>query len=416
MKRTLVLIAALTALLGASLVANLGPANSAARVPEPKKDPFYAVPANVASYAPGAIIASRPVTTIAYLAPAPATTSWQILYRTNDSHGAPTATVTTLMVPKKAAATSGPRPLVSYQTAEDGVGDQCAPSYGLRAGLFPSGFSNSAAEFGLMMLALSKGWAVTVPDYEGPDGQFLAGRLEGQAVLDGIRATLAFAPGKLVADAPIGMWGYSGGSLATSIAAQLETSYAPELNMQGVALGGLVADIRSTILKFSGTPVGGALAMGVNGPLRAFPEANLAQYLSPSGLAKVQAASDDCIADAVIRYPGLSIEKIEAFPGAMQTPAVVDLLRANSPLGIAGRPTAPIYDYHAVQDELAPIGPDRELMRRYCADGAVVEHLERKVGEHITEVVAGAPGAVAFLAQRFAGKAPRNTCTAIPAP
>ena len=255
-----------------------------------------------------------------------------------------------------------------------------------------------------------------MPHYEGPDSQFLAGRLEGQAVLDGIRASLAFAGAGLPDQTPIGMWGYSGGAFATSIAAQLERRYAPELNMQAVALGGVVADIRSTILKFSGSPFGGAIAMGVNGPMRAFPEADLSQYLSPAGRAKVAAAADDCISDAVARYPFLKIADIEAYPGSFEEPAVVRLLRRNSPLGIAGAPTAPVYDYHAVLDELAPIGPDRALMHRYCGAGVTVEHVENLVGEHLTETVLGAPGALSFLARRFAGQAPKNTCSSIPRP
>ncbi|MCW2786542.1 MAG: Secretory lipase [Marmoricola sp.] len=388
---------------------------SAGKVPEPKQDSFYAVPSNIASYANGAVISSRKITAMPYAFPVP-TGAWQIKYRTNDAHGAPTATVTTLLVPVSKWKGAGQRPVLSYQTAEDGVGDQCAPSYGIRAGIIASKGSNAAAEFALMAGGLANGWAVTVPDYEGPDSEFLAGRLEGQAVLDGVRASTAFGQGGLTATSPVGLWGYSGGAFATSIADQLQATYAPELNVQAIALGGEVAEIRKTIDDFSGSALGGALAMGVNGPLRAYPEFNLGQYLSPAGLKKVLTASDDCISTAAGRYPGLSIAKIEAFPGAMELPVVANLLHSLSPLGIAGTPTAPVYDYHAVKDELAPIGPDRELMHRYCDAGATVDHVEHPVGEHISEVVTGAPGALAFFKQRFAGQAPTNDCATIPQP
>lgn len=39
----------------------------------------------------------------------------------------------------------------------------------------------------------SIGWTVTIQDYEGPNAAFIAGRLEGRGVLDGIRATLKFS-------------------------------------------------------------------------------------------------------------------------------------------------------------------------------------------------------------------------------
>ena len=404
------LIAALV-LLAAVLATPAQPA-SAAAVPVPEMDPFYAVPADVASYADGAVIASRRITAIAYVVPVPAE-AWQVLYKTRDSHGDPTATVTTLMVPKTAWTGSGTRPLVSYQTAEDGTAGRCAPSYGLRAGLLGS-LTTANAEAGLMMMGLAKGWAVTVPDYEGPESQFLAGRLEGQAVLGAVRASLAFEPGRLAANAPVGLWGYSGGSFASSIAAQLEPSYAPELNLQGIALGGFVSEIRDTIDKFSGTIYGGAIAMGVNGPLRAFPEYDLGQYLSAEGKKKIAAAADDCIADAVARYPFLSYADIEAYPGAMNAPAVVELLHSNSPSGIPGTPSAPVYEYHAKFDQLAPIGTARKQLRRYCDDGVPVQHVVNAFTEHISQTVVGAPGAVAFLAQRFAGQAPKNSCASIP--
>jgi len=390
------------------------PVAHAASVPEPEDDPFYDVPANVASYAPGDVIDARSITALVYALPVPADT-WQILYRTSDAHGVPTATVTTLMIPKTAWTGSGPRPLVSYQTAEDGVAGRCAPSYGLRAGLLGSGLSNASTETGLMFSALANNWAVTVPDYEGPDSQFLAGLMEGQAILDGIRASLRLREAGLAAHTPVGIWGYSGGAFATSIAGHLEAAYAPEINLQGIALGGVVAEIRTTIDAFSGSPVGGAIAMGINGPIKAFPEYDLAQYLSASGKAKVAAAARDCITDAVARYPFLRTSDLEAFPGVLDVPAVASLLHTNSPLGIEGTPTAPVYDYHAAFDELAPVGPDRVLMRRYCAAGAVVQHVEHLLADHISETISGAPGVLLFFSQRFAGKAPKNTCAAIPA-
>jgi hypothetical protein len=411
MTRFTILLITLATAVTAALVAV--PVASASVVSAPGNDSFYDVPANVAAYPNGAVIASRKITAYAYVLPMPAA-SWQILYRTNDAHGDPTATVVTLMVPTIAWKGTGPRPLVSYQTAEDGVSQNCAPSFGLRAGAIFSGGS-AAAETGLMLAALTQGWAVAVPDYEGPNSEFLAGRLEGQAVLDGVRASLAFAQAGLRASTPVGLWGYSGGSIASSIASQLQTTYAPELNVQGIALGGLVGDIRSTIDDFSGTAFGGAIAMGVNGPLRAFPEYNLSQYLSAAGKKKVAAAAGDCIAEAVARYPGLSLADIEAVPNAFDLPAVADLLRSNSPLGIAGTPTAPVYDYHAIYDELAPISRDRAMMHRYCDAGVTVQHVEDILAEHISEVVSGTPGALAFFASRFAGNTPTNTCATVPA-
>ena len=44
------------------VIALLGAPPTSAAVPEPSADPFYAPPPRLASYAPGAILRSRPVT------------------------------------------------------------------------------------------------------------------------------------------------------------------------------------------------------------------------------------------------------------------------------------------------------------------------------------------------------------------
>ena len=77
--------------------------------------------------------------------------------------------------------------------------------------------------------ALTMGWAVVVPDYEGPDSQWTAGTQAGHAVLDGIRAALRFGPAGLAGPStPVGLWGYSGGAQATARATELQPGYAPD--------------------------------------------------------------------------------------------------------------------------------------------------------------------------------------------
>jgi hypothetical protein len=62
-----------------------------------------------------------------------------------------------------------------------------------------------------------------------------------------------------------------------------------------------------------------------------------------------------------------------------------------------------VSDYHSSYDEFAPLGPDRAHRRRFCAAGVKVDHVEAVLGEHIGTGLSGAPGAVAYLAARFAG-------------
>ena len=59
----------------------------------------------------------------------------------------------------------------------------------------------------------------------------------GYHVLDGLRAALSSKRLGLSPEAPIGLWGYSGGGLATAWAAEMSGAYAPELNVVGAVSG-----------------------------------------------------------------------------------------------------------------------------------------------------------------------------------
>jgi hypothetical protein len=65
--------------------------------------------------------------------------------------------------------------------------------------------------------------------------------------LDSVRATKAFATLGLASNVKVGMWGYSGGAIAQGWAAALQPSYAPDLNVVGIAHGGTPANLTATV-------------------------------------------------------------------------------------------------------------------------------------------------------------------------
>src|SRR3954447_17082684 len=152
----------------------------AAPPPVPEHDPFYAVPSGVGAVPNGAVLSSRQITAYSGPLPMPAK-AWQVKYKTLDNEGAPTATVTTVMVPTTPWTGPGPRPLVSYQVAEDGVGGRCSASYALNGG--QNYGANAESETAAMRQALDRGWAVAAPDYEGPRSAFLGPDIEARETL-----------------------------------------------------------------------------------------------------------------------------------------------------------------------------------------------------------------------------------------
>lgn len=213
------------------------PAASAAELPpNPAVDPFYAQPAPFPDVAPGTVLDSRPITIRAPTLPVPIR-AWQVKYRSSDTRGAAIADVATIMQPLSPPA--GPRTLVSYQTAQDGLSLDCAPSY-----VLATGTALPAEELALMVPLLAAGHTVVTADYDGPDSEWTAGLNTAHGVIDGIRAAQSFAPAGLSgASTPTALMGYSGGAPASQWANEVQPSYAPELKFAGVAAGGVPADI-----------------------------------------------------------------------------------------------------------------------------------------------------------------------------
>jgi hypothetical protein len=294
---------------------------------------------------------------------------------------------------------AGPRPLVSYQPATDSLGDQCNPSYKLRAG--------TEGELPLMMQALAQGWAVVVTDYEGPENAFTAGRMAGHAVLDGIRGAEALpGTGLTGRQTPVGMWGYSGGGLATSWAAELQPGYAPELALAAVASGGTPADMGAAARQIDGGIASGLVLLASTGLTRAYPE--MLSLLNDKGRAMISEIGDMCIGDAVSRFPFRHLNEFTISKDPLSEPVARTVLEDNH----LGRltPKAPVLLYHSVLDELIPFPSVQKLQADWCRGGGRITLYADAASEHSSLAVSGAPLAVGYMASRFAGAPVPSTC------
>lgn len=94
----------------------------------PRTDPFYLRPANVSLYKPGDVIRARVVNAAYTVANAGRVT--QIAYRSTNTQGHPSVSVTTVIEPAK-----GTQPkMLSYHVWEDATNRNCAPSYTILKG------------------------------------------------------------------------------------------------------------------------------------------------------------------------------------------------------------------------------------------------------------------------------------------
>ncbi|MEV6072405.1 lipase family protein [Nocardia sp. NPDC052001] len=358
-----------------------------ASVVVPDQDPFYVAPPDIDSYANGAIVASREVG-IVTTTPARA---WQLAYRTNDSHDMPELTVTTVLVPIAPWTGEGNRPAVSIQSAEDSTGTRCAPSYTSRMGIFQDKKRVEAM--------LAKNWAVVTPDFEGPKSAFLTGPQSGHAVLDGIRAAGHFAPAGIGTDARWGLDGFSGGAAASGWAAQLQPTYAPELDFIGAALGGLPADLSAVMANVDGTMWSGFIFGALISYTREFPEAGIDQMLNATGRGDLARAADMCVVDLLLAFPFRRVTSVTTAPDPLRDPRLADALHRNSLGGTA--PTMPIFNYQADTDDVVPVGQADALVRSWRAAGASIETTRKPQGTHVSEAGGGQIPALEFLETRF---------------
>ncbi|WP_158889154.1 lipase family protein [Amycolatopsis anabasis] len=370
--------------------------------PNPRDDPFYAQPSPFPDVAPGTILDSRKSTVRALAIPLPFQ-AWQVKYRSTDTHGKPIANVATIMQPLGEAPAGG-RKLVSYQTAQDGLTTDCAPSYSLATGL-----NVPAAELGLMGPLLLAGYTVVTADYEGPESQWAAAINSGHGVLDGIRAAQNFPPAGLNGPAtPTALWGYSGGALASSWANELQPDYAPELKFAGVAAGGVPADIDYVARRIDGGPLSGIYLGAAIGLSRAYPEIDTSTLLNEAGKKAFEEVGRTCIAQFAVSHAFRKMSEFVTVPELLDVPAVKKVIAENT-MG-RFRPGAPIYYYQGVFDELTFAEPVDRLVAKYCSQGVPVQY-RKEIGEHGSVAVTGAPGAMAYLNDRLSGKPAPSNCT-----
>lgn len=231
---------------------------------------------------PGRVIASQNVPNVPGLSGSgwfftnPYRTATQLKFVTTDTHGEKVAAVNTVFTPVNPK--PGVERILSVQFAEDSVARSCAPSWQMRKG----GDLSASMHLPLVKWGLDQGWTVVVPDHEGLDAQFLAGPMEGHAVLDSIRATkneLGYAPGTKVAT-----MGYSGGGNASAWANALQPSYAGDIDLVAATAGGVAADLGAYLKRADSEQSMWGMAMtGAVGVARAIPSMNLDAQLNDRG-------------------------------------------------------------------------------------------------------------------------------------
>lgn len=360
-------------------------------------------------------------------------TATRLMYTSTDSAGRPVAVTGAYIEPSAAWKGAGPRPLVVVGSGTMGQGDQCAPSLALQN---PLTLNGETVSFGYETLAvyrlLATGAAVVVTDYVGLGAtdrlHTYVNRVdEGHAMLDAARVARSVPGASVTAASRVGMYGYSQGGGASASAAELQSTYAPDVPLVGTYSGAPPADLTAVMKGIDGSALAGALGWSINGFAQAEPalrrvvEANV----NATGRAALKDISTTCVGDAILGYgftkstkwttSGKSLAEIIAAEPAAQ--AALDKQRIGTM-----RPTGPVRLVTGVQDDIVPHEQARRLAVDWCKKGGDVTYKavqlpnlgDKILTNHLAPLLTDQGDAVEWLTDRLEGEPTRSNCWTMP--
>ncbi len=396
---------------------------------EPQYAQFYTPPDPLPAGQPGDLIRTEPSRLV--LEPsgqlgAIMATGTRIMYRSADARGNPVAVTGTYFEPENPWPGKGPRPLLSFAPGTQGQGNQCAPSRMFNQGIHYSGGWDIMVNYEEVFVAtlVARGFAIVMTDYEGlgtPPMHTYVNRLaEGQAVLDAARAAMRLPGTSLDPHGPVALWGYSQGGGATASAAELASSYAPELNMVGTYAGAPPANLKELFPYADGSALVGLVGYAINSLMAAYPEAadTIRSTMTPRGLAMLESVSRQCVGQTALDFAFRHLQPYftEEVAQLINTEPLSGLMDAQR----IGRykPNAPVLIDSNRYDPVVPWTGANQLGRDWCAQGADVDFRTNeeppflnKVGvNHALTALVDGESAMQWIAGRFNGEPTTPDC------
>ncbi|AFU06074.1 lipase family protein [Nocardia brasiliensis] len=341
-------------------------------------DPFYEEPPLTGAEQPGTLLKAKKVDVMFLGITPPDIEAYKLMYVTTGIDGVtPMISTGILMIPNHGVPV-GEKKVVSYQEANDSVGWSCHPSTQWTGGDPLDGSSWSA--LGPLALMFDKGYAVMISDV-GNDGDrkphgVFAGKFAAHAQLDGVRAALGYQEAGLNPKAPISLFGIAGGGVGAAFSAELQPTYAPELDVKTAVLEGMVVNPRNFMRVADGSVGSGFALATLLGLEPAYPEMRVNEKLNPAGVALADAFRTQCQTPAYFGLPFLPLNTLfNSGLSPADEPAFQHAFEENI-LGRAGTPKAKVAITSCAADDspmsLVPAKDSRELADIYRAGGADV--------------------------------------------
>lgn len=360
----------------------------------------------------------------------------RIMYKTTDSNGTAAAVTGSFLEPSAKWTGKGARPLVVVAPGTMGQGDQCSTSLGLEKG-FVVGFDGKNVSLSVsyeilsIYQLLSKGIAVVQTDYLGLGTtdrlHTYVNRIDqGHAVLDAVRAARALGSSAITPSSPIGLYGYSQGGGAVASAAELATSYAPDVTVKATYSGAPPANLADVTAGIDGSELAGALGWSVSGFASSDPELQplVDKYLSAKGLAAMKDLQSTCVGDAVLGYANQKSSTWttngESLPQIIDKEPLIKAFVASQLIGTQ-KPQGIVRVATGISDNLVPHKQAKQMAADWCKRGGNVVYAGVNLPatpspllNHVTPLLADQGDALTWLSDRLADKPAISNCWALP--
>ncbi len=391
-----VIAAGIAVCLGVAVTASgLTPADAAPKM-SPRKAPtglaFYVPPDPLPSARPGDVIWSAPFKAV------PGANAWKVLYHSRAVDGRDVAVSGVVVAPTDPAPADG-RPVISWAHGTHGIADNCAPSRTAKmVSLLPS-----------IGKLVAQGYVVVATDYEGlgtpGTHPYLVGESEARGVLDIARAAQHLPA--VHASTKTFVWGQSQGGQAALFAGEIAPTYAPDLDLLGVISGAPVTDAAAMLPAAATIPTTlGFVVMGMIGVAAAYPDAKVADVLTPAALEKSKIVDKKCYGAVLTAFKQPVHQVIARNPS--DVPPFPEILAADSP---GNRPThAPMLVYQGLSDDVVYKVFTDKYVQKACALGDTVEYKTFSGKDHYEENTAAEKDVLEWMQARLGGLPAPSTC------
>ena len=378
-------------LCAAALALSAGRANA--------QTPFYEASAGEIAGPPGTLIRSEPMAFAPDFAQA-----YRVLYRSRGMRGEPIAVSGVIIVPPGSAPEGG-RPIVAWAHPTTGVVPHCAPSLAIFVFQQMSGLRR----------LIEQGAVVAATDYPGlgtpGPHPYLVGDSEARAVIDSVRAARSL-PG-VGGGNSFAVWGHSQGGQAALYTGLIARSYAPELNLVGVAAAAPATSL-VTLMGDDFKSSGGKnlTAMTLWSWSRVY-NAPIAKVVLPEAMPVVDRLANECIESIFDILERRRTEKpleqeFLSVPNIATVEPWRSLAMRNTPGPLPSR--IPLFLAQGTNDNIVRPEVTRAYMQRQCRAGGKVAMMWVPGVGHGFVARDSADAAVGWMMDRFAGAPAPSDC------